>query len=91
MIIEDRHLKIVKQILSLYPYTFYAFGSRVKGTPRRFSDLDICFIEEIPWNVRAHLDNDFEESDLPFKIDVIDWKSCSQEFKQEIQKDLLLL
>ena len=91
MIIEERHLKIIKEILSHYPYTFYAFGSRVKGTPRQFSDLDICFMDNIPWNVRAHLDEDFEESTLPFKVDVIAWQSCSKDFQQAIQKDLLPL
>jgi len=29
--LEDKHLKIVKDILSKYPYQFYAYGSRVKG------------------------------------------------------------
>jgi len=91
MIIEERHLKIVKEILSRYPYNFYAFGSRVKGNPRRFSDLDICFMDNVPWNIRAHLDEDFEESDLPFKVDVVAWESCSKDFQQAIQKDLLPL
>ncbi|MBS0186193.1 MAG: nucleotidyltransferase domain-containing protein [Proteobacteria bacterium] len=91
MIIEKRHLKIIKEILSRYPYNFYAFGSRVNGNPRRFSDLDICFMDNILWNIRAHLDEDFEESDLPFKVDVVAWQSCSKDFQQAIQKDLLPL
>lgn len=31
MHIEPRHYIIIKEILKKYPYTFYAFGSRVKG------------------------------------------------------------
>ena len=39
--IPERYLEIVQGILSKYPYSFYAFGSRVKGTPRTLSDHDI--------------------------------------------------
>jgi uncharacterized protein len=88
---EPRHLAIVKAILAKYPYTFYAFGSRVKNTQRVLSDLDICFMELIPLNVRAHIDEDFEESNLPFKVDVIDWNSASKEFKDAIKPDLVLI
>jgi predicted nucleotidyltransferase len=86
---DKRHLEIVKNILKKYPYTFYAFGSRAKGTQRPLSDLDLCFMENIPWNVRSHIDEDFEESDLPFTVDVVDWNSCSEDFKAKIKNDLI--
>ncbi|CAI2163584.1 2059_t:CDS:10 [Funneliformis geosporum] len=38
-------LKILKQVLSKYPYHFYAYGSRVKGTARKYSDLDLCYYD----------------------------------------------
>ncbi|HEX4068726.1 MAG TPA: nucleotidyltransferase domain-containing protein [Candidatus Babeliales bacterium] len=86
---DKRHLDIVKKILKKYSYTFYAFGSRTKGTQRPFSDLDICFMENIPWNIRSHIDEDFEKSDLPFTVDVIDWNSCDEDFKSKIKNDLI--
>ena len=46
--ISNSDKKILEQILSKYPYEFYAYGSRVKGTARKYSDLDLCFQEEIP-------------------------------------------
>ena len=88
---DSRHLLIVETILKKYPYTFYAFGSRVKGTQRPLSDLDICFMEDIPWNIRAHIDEDFEESDLPFKVDVVDWNMCDEKFRAQIAPDLTLI
>jgi predicted nucleotidyltransferase len=81
----------VRDILDKYPYTFYAFGSRVKGNSKRFSDLDICFYEQIPINVLSHLDEDFEESDLPFKVDIVDGLACNENFRALIQKDLIKL
>jgi predicted nucleotidyltransferase len=86
---DERHLKIVKAILAKYPYTFYVFGSRTKGTHRPLSDLDMCFMEDSPWNVRAHIDEDFEESDLPFTVDIIDWNTCKPDFQAKIAKDLV--
>ncbi len=89
--IEQRHLRLVQDILNKYPYTFYAFGSRVKGNSKRGSDLDICFYEEIPLNVLSHLDEDFEESDLPFKVDIVNALTCNEDFRQLIQNDLVNL
>lgn len=88
---EPRHLAIVHNILKKYPYAFYAFGSRVKGTQRRLSDLDICFKDSIPWSIRARIDEDFEESDLPFKVDIVDWNMCDDQFRAKIAADLVLI
>ena len=88
--LKEKHFFIVKEILEKYPYTFYIFGSRTKETSNKFSDLDLCFMEEIPLNVLAHIDEDFEESDLPFKVDVIDYNNCEENFKSLIQKNLML-
>lgn len=88
---EPRHWKIVEEILDKYPYSFYAFGSRTKGTQKRLSDLDLCFKQPIPFNVQGHIDEDFEDSDLPFKVDLLDWRYISPEFREIIDKDLVLI
>lgn len=88
---EKHHIKIIKEILSKYPYKFYVFGSRSNGTQKKFSDLDLCFLEDIPWNIRAHIDEDFENSDLPFTVDIIDFKKCDTSFKKLIEKDLKMI
>lgn len=88
---EERHWKAVLDILSRYPYAFYAYGSRVKGSARRFSDLDLCFMDPIPGNIQAHIDEDFEESDLPFKVDILDWNLMDAHFQDMIKKDLVLV
>lgn len=80
---------IIKHILSRYPYSFLAFGSRVKGTHKEYSDLDLCYQAEIPDSVIAELLDEFEQSDLPFKIDIVAWKRCSSEFQQIITEDLV--
>ena len=87
--IENRHLEIINSILSKYPYTFYAYGSRTKGEAKKYSDLDLCYREEIPWNVLSHIQEDLEESDLPFKVDLVFWELMGSEFQKLIKDDLV--
>lgn len=87
---EAHHLEIVRDILKKHPYTFYAFGSRVKGTQKKFSDLDLCFMEHISWSIRSKIEEEFEESDLPFKVDIVDWNMCDESFRALIAKDMVL-
>ena len=89
--LEKRHQVIIQNILGKYPYTFYAFGSRVKGNHHRLSDLDLCFKDSIPAPVISHIEEDFEESDLPYKVDLVNWQTCSEEFRGVIEKDLVSL
>lgn len=72
----------------------FAFGSRVHGRNLKpYSDLDLClrWNAQIPPDVMTKLGTEFEDSLLPFKVDVIDWASISQEFKEAIGADLELL
>lgn len=91
MHIEEKHLTIIKNILHKYPYSFYAFGSRVTGKARRFSDLDLCCVDDIPKNQILEIEEAFEESNLPYKVDLVNWNNCSQEFQRIISHDMVLL
>jgi predicted nucleotidyltransferase len=64
--LKSNHLTTVIN-LSKYPYQFYAYGPRVKGTARDYSDLDLC----IKIMIIGTIQDDFENSNLPFKIDLI--------------------
>ena len=86
--IEDRHLQIVKNILNKYPYVFYAYGSRAKQVARPNSDLDICFMDQIPFNIQSLIEEEFEESDLPFTVDLTDFNLMSVDFQNIIKNDL---
>jgi hypothetical protein len=86
---EQRHWIIVESILSKYPYKIAAFGSRVKGEPKKFSDLDLCIMQPISDLILAQMKEDFEESDLPFLVDLVMWDRCSKAFQESIKNDLL--
>ncbi|MCE8163301.1 MAG: nucleotidyltransferase domain-containing protein [Candidatus Moeniiplasma glomeromycotorum] len=82
--------KILQQILHKYPYHFYVYGSRAKGTARKFSDLDICYYDA-PDLVIGDIREELENSDLPFIVELVAWKNMRPAFQKNIKKDLVLI
>lgn len=68
----------------------FAFGSRANQMARRFSDLDLCLrgTTRLSDEILSAIGNEFEESELPFRVDVIDWHAISPSFRQAIGADL---
>ncbi|PWK57306.1 restriction endonuclease subunit S [Roseicyclus mahoneyensis] len=66
----------------------WAFGSRVTWTAKPFSDLDIALegAEPLPSEVLIDLEEAFEASDLPWKVDVIDLNAVSPEFREIVER-----
>lgn len=87
--LSEKELHIVKAILQKYVpnYAVWAFGSRVKGNAKMYSDLDLAIITDTPLTLseRADLQEAFSESDLIWKVDIVDWAAASDSFKQIIQ------
>ncbi len=82
-------IEIVKNVLGeLCQYTV-AFGSRIKGTHEKFSDLDLCIKAEnsISLEKILSLKRNFSNSDLPYKIDLIDYHSIGDAFQTIINQD----
>ena len=86
--IEKKHLELLKRILKKYPYNFYAYGSRVTGKNRKYSDLDLCYKEEIPTKIILDIKEELEESDIPFRVDLVYWDDMPEGFQKLIEKDL---
>ena len=88
--LPPEHMAIVKSVLNaIVPgIPVYAFGSRVNGHAKRHSDLDLALRSEDPlhWLQLAWLREAFENSDLPIRVDVVDWAACSAQFKACIPK-----
>jgi predicted nucleotidyltransferase len=94
---ENRHLALVREILGTHlgdgdAAAVYAFGSRVRRSARRYSDLDLAVDyhhEPLPFKTGVKLAVAFEESLLPFKVDVVDLATMSPAFKSLIAGDLV--
>jgi type I restriction enzyme S subunit len=89
------HLAIVRAILHAEASTMevWAFGSRARWTARDSSDLDIVLVTEKPLSLRRinKIRRAFEESYLPFKVDVVDLSRVSQEFRSIIAEQRVIL
>ena len=70
----------------------WAFGSRVKGTARPSSDLDLVFFaDEAGKPLLGHLREALEESLLPFAVDILVWNDISADFQAHIQSQFIEL
>ena len=51
-----------------------AFGSRATWIAKEYSDLDLAVLgdEPLPFDLTSALTEGFSESDLPFKVDIIE-------------------
>jgi len=47
--------------------------------------------DRIPFSVLASVENAFTGSDLPFKVDLPDWATVSQEFRHIAENDHVAL
>ena len=87
--IPASHRRIVLAILRAnLPRTakVWVFGSRAAGRARPYSDLDLAVdagrsltLEEL-----ASLAEAFGESDLPYRVDLVDWRSLDDRFRRII-------
>jgi len=87
---SPQELNIIRTILQPYKEV-YVFGSRVKGTHKPFSDLDICIKQPIPDYQVELLNEQFTESDLPFKVDVVLYNEVDDSFKKRINQEAVAL
>ena len=65
-----------------------AFGSRATWTAKDYSDLDLAVMGEEPLSLRtvSALDEALGDSDLPFKVDVVDWARIDEGFRAIIRR-----
>ena len=93
--IKNAELEIVRAILARHvpDREVRAFGSRVSGPAKKFSDLDLAVMGETPLSsaVLADLEEEFRESDLPFKVDVVDWATTKENFRRIIEREYVVV
>ncbi len=79
---------ITKRILADTHVVARLFGSRSAGTPRRFSDIDIALETKgkpVPAEIMDQLSESFEQSLIPFKVDLVDMHTVSPAVKTRIK------
>ena len=73
--------------------TVHVFGSRAGGRVKAWSDLDLLLEgpAALPLSLIAALVEAFDESDLPWKVDLVDRKTISDGFGQLIDQTKIAL
>lgn len=79
--VEDKHLKMLQEILGKYDHDFFVFGSRTTSHARPLSDVDLFYKDDIPDSVIFRIEEELEDSDLPYTVDLVNYNKCDAAFR----------
>ena len=94
IILPSEQLRLVLELTGkhLPGVEVWAYGSRVRGNPRRYSDLDLVAFTEPGQSAQANdLREALEESDLPIRVDLFLWDELPDSFQREIERQYAVL
>ena len=87
--LKTHELETVRNILNRFvpEAEIIVFGSRIHGTAKPWSDLDLAIKAEsaLDWKVLEEIKEAFQESELPFRVDVLDWNEITPAFRRAIE------
>lgn len=94
--LHPEHAAILRDILRRYlpPGTrVLVFGSRAHGAARQYSDLDLALEWERPlgFDVTGAIAEALSESDLPYRVDLVDLATVTPSFRKRITADNVAL
>ncbi|MYC31561.1 MAG: hypothetical protein F4X64_00090 [Chloroflexi bacterium] len=93
--LNPNHLATVERILDGHvpECEVRAFGSRATWTAKDYSDLDLAIVGSGPLDRRTlgRLKEAFEDSELPIRVDVLDWHSISESFREVVKRDYVIV
>ena len=93
--LNPNHFETVRAILAEHALEceVRAFRSRATWTAKDYSDLDLAVVGvgSLDWKTLGRLKEAFEESDLPMRVDVLDWHTISERFHRQIQDDYVVV
>ena len=84
--LEDVWKKLIKDTVYKYlpsaSYQVFLFGSRVTGENRKWSDADIGILgqQKIPYGKLIEIESELSDSDMPYHVEIVDFKSVTPEF-----------
>lgn len=88
--LDTKYMEMIRSIFSRYPEVekVILFGSRAKGNYKRGSDIDMAVTGEgVAKNTFSSLQGEFEDSLLPFFVDIISYSGiANSELKEQIDR-----
>ena len=96
--LDKRHLDFILQVLKdnipQKDAKFYIFGSRAKENYKEYSDVDIAVKlpdKKLSADILGKILPEFNDSTLPYEVDVIDLNAIDEKFKSLIKNSLVEL
>ena len=92
--LTSKQQELIKDLIKKYipNITVWVYGSRVKGTSTSKSDLDLAAFVSPKQKIEIiNLREAFEESNLPFKVDLFAWYEIPDFFRQNIEQEHIVL
>ena len=92
--VDAKNLKTVRELLRRYlpGVEVWAYGSRVRWNARPHSDLDLAaFASPEQRGAVSQLRESFEESSLPFSVDLLIWDDLPESFHRNIEAEYVVL
>lgn len=88
--IKNEILKIILNRISNFKGQIFLFGSYAQNKATNYSDIDICLKlnKEIELDVLTNLKNDFINSNIPYRLDIVDYFRMDESFKNIAFKEV---
>lgn len=93
---DTAYLAIARQIickeLDINQYAIFLFGSRTQKAHSKTSDIDIGVLghQPLPLSIKAHLLELLNDSDIPYKVDVVDFFNADKKFRNFALKNIII-
>ena len=84
MEIEKRIKDTIYKYVSPSEYQVFLFGSRATGNNAKWSDFDVGIMgkEVLPYSKLEQIEHELEDSNIPYRVDVVDFARASDKFKR---------
>ena len=71
----------------------WMFGSRVRGTHHKFSDIDLLFekAQNLPAGLVSKIKTDIENSRLSYKVDLVDIEDLAKSYLDNVFNERIIL
>jgi uncharacterized protein len=81
--------QMVLNALGEHDAAVWLFGSCARGDARQHSDIDVAILprDELPSGFFAELAADFEESTLPYDVDLVDLRRADAALAEEVHRE----
>lgn len=93
--LATQHLETVRRILADHvpECEVRAFGSRVVGKAKAYSDLDLALVGAGKLDIArlGRLREALQESDVPVRVDILDWHAVPESFHKVIESGFEVL